>query len=297
MIDNFLPLLHKPFQKVLIANRGEIGVRIIRACRDLGLSPLAVYSRADLHSRHVSLADKAVCIGGGPSAESYLNIPSILEAAKQMGGVFMLDGRLDEEIFDRFRPGDIYTHVYGRAIMDSVGNVKPFVLAARKKGIIFDIGFGGSSFGFNVATPAVKAGFFPNSISSDQHISSMNNAMKDMENIMGLLMAMGMPFNDVIKAATWNPAQQIKRPELGNLSVGSVADIAIFEIRNGKFGFWARDGYIDATKRFSHEMTLRAGELVYNLNGRVKPINLPTVQRGGGGNTPRPAATTPAPRQ
>ena len=106
-----------------------------------------------------------------------------------------------------------------------------------------------------------------------------------------------MPLNDVIRAATWNPAQQIKRPDLGNLSVGSVADIAIFEIRNGKFGFWARDGYIDGTKRFGHEMTLRAGELVYNLNGRVKPINLPAVPRGAGGNTPRPAGSTPAPRQ
>lgn len=202
-----------------------------------------------------------------------------VEAAGIMGGVFMLDGRLDAEIFKRFRPGDIYTHVYGRAIIDSAGNVKPFVLEARKKGIIFDVGFGGSSFGFNMATPAIKHGFFPNSISSDQHISSMNNAMKDMQNIMGLFMAMGMPFNDVIRAATWNPAQEIKRPELGNLSVGSVADIAIFGIREGKFGFWARDGYIDGTKRFDHEMTIRSGELVYNLNGRVKPINLPTVRR------------------
>lgn len=236
--------------------------------------------------------------GGGNIPKAYLlPVERGIEAARQMGGVFMLDGRLDEEIFDRFRPGDIYTHVYGRAIMDSAGNVKPFVLAARKKGVIFDIGFGGSSFGFNVATPAVKAGFFPNSISSDQHISSMNNAMKDMENIMGLLMAMGMPFNDVIKAATWNPAQQIKRPDLGNLSVGSVADIAIFEIRSGKFGFWARDGYIDATKRFAHEMTLRAGELVYNLNGRVKPINLPIVSRGGNGSASRSATNVPASRQ
>ncbi len=202
-----------------------------------------------------------------------------VQAAEMMGGVFMLDGRLDEEIFKRFRPGDIYTHVYGRAIIDSAGNLKPFVLEARKKGIIFDVGFGGSSFGFNMATPAIAHGFFPNSISSDQHINSMNNAMKDMQNIMGLFMAMGMPFKEVIKAATWNPAQEIKRPELGNLSVGAVADIAIFGIREGKFGFWARDGYIDGSKRFDHEMTIRSGELVYNLNGRVKPINLPAVRR------------------
>ncbi|MES2615982.1 MAG: acetyl-CoA carboxylase biotin carboxylase subunit [Bdellovibrionota bacterium] len=86
MIDNnYLPLTHKPFKKVLVANRGEIAVRIIRACRDLDLSPLVVYSSADLHSRHVALADKAICIGAGPSSESYLNIANIIEAAKKMG--------------------------------------------------------------------------------------------------------------------------------------------------------------------------------------------------------------------
>lgn len=78
-------LIHRPFKKVLIANRGEIGVRIIRACRDLDLSPYAVYSTADLHSRHVALADKAVCIGAGPSQESYLNMENILRAAKELG--------------------------------------------------------------------------------------------------------------------------------------------------------------------------------------------------------------------
>ena len=83
--QNFLPLIFKPFKKVLIANRGEIAVRVIRACRDLNLSPYAVYSEADLHSRHVALADKAVCIGKGPSSESYLVMQNIIAAAKQMG--------------------------------------------------------------------------------------------------------------------------------------------------------------------------------------------------------------------
>lgn len=85
MINNkYLPLVHRPFRRVLIANRGEIGVRIIRACRDLGLIPLAVYSTADIHSRHVAMADEAYCIGNGPSNESYLNIKNILEAAKAL---------------------------------------------------------------------------------------------------------------------------------------------------------------------------------------------------------------------
>jgi acetyl-CoA carboxylase biotin carboxylase subunit len=70
------------FKKILIANRGEIAVRIIRACRDLGISPVAVYSEADASAVHVSLSDEAVCIGSAPSVESYLRIPAIIEAAK-----------------------------------------------------------------------------------------------------------------------------------------------------------------------------------------------------------------------
>ena len=70
------------FNKILIANRGEIAVRIIRACRDLGISPVAVYSEADAASVHVGLCDEAVCIGPAPSLESYLRIPAIIAAAK-----------------------------------------------------------------------------------------------------------------------------------------------------------------------------------------------------------------------
>jgi len=70
------------FDKILIANRGEIAVRIIRACKELGIRTMAVYSQADANSLHVQLADEAVCIGGGPSAESYLKIDRIISAAE-----------------------------------------------------------------------------------------------------------------------------------------------------------------------------------------------------------------------
>jgi acetyl-CoA carboxylase biotin carboxylase subunit len=82
--SEFLPLVCRPFKRVLVANRGEIALRVVRACRDLGLAPLAVYSEADKNSRHVALADGAVCIGEGPSAQSYLVIERILEAAKAL---------------------------------------------------------------------------------------------------------------------------------------------------------------------------------------------------------------------
>src|SRR6185312_3149480 len=73
------------FRKLLIANRGEIAVRIIRACRDLGISPVAVYSEADARAVHVAMADEAVLVGPPPSAESYLSIPKIVAAAVSVG--------------------------------------------------------------------------------------------------------------------------------------------------------------------------------------------------------------------
>ena len=70
------------FEKVLIANRGEIALRVIRACRELGIRTLAIYSEADVDSLHVQLADEAICIGAPPSSESYLKIDRIMSAAE-----------------------------------------------------------------------------------------------------------------------------------------------------------------------------------------------------------------------
>ena len=197
---------------------------------------------------------------------------------------------LDSLFNVKFRPGDIYTHAFGgngstspngrESIVDVTTNkVKPFVIKAQNRGVIFDVGFGGSSFLFNQGTPAIKSGFYPNSISTDLHTGSMNNAMKSMPNIMSLFMAMGMDLQSIIKASTWNPAQQIKRPELGHLTVGAEADVAIFTLREGNFGFYARDGKIAGKNRLETEMTIRGGSIVYNLNAIAEPNILPSVPR------------------
>lgn len=208
-----------------------------------------------------------------------LPIDRAIEAGKMTNTPIMLDGKLNDTVMSRFRKGDIFTHIFGRPLLDANNKVFPYVKEAQARGVIFDVGFGGASFDFHRAMPALKDGFYPNSISSDLHINSMNNAMKGMNNIMSIFMAMGMDFNSVIAATTWNPAKEIQREDLGNLSVGAVADIALLRVQKGDFGFWARDGKIKGNKRIETEMTLRQGEIVYNLNGLVDPINLPRPRR------------------
>ena len=190
-----------------------------------------------------------------------------------------------EELFmQHLRPGDIFTHCFGQLgnreyIVDLQTNkVKPFVYEARKRGIIFDVGYGGISFAYSQALPALKEGFFPNSISTDLHAGSMNDAMKDMLTCMTKFLAMGMSLHDVIQASTSNPAKEIKHEELGNLSVGAGADVAVLSIREGKFGLFDYTGYkVETSKKLECELTIRAGKIVYDLNGIVSPVYPPKV--------------------
>src|SRR5688572_15384435 len=212
-----------------------------------------------------------------------------VEAGKQANMPVIVDfGGSDpplsiEELFMKhLRPGDIFTHTFAQlipgvlegsnareTIVDiTTKKVKLFVWEAQKKGIIYDVGYGGISFTYSQAMPAVKSGFFPNTISTDLHIGSMNAAMKDQLNVMSKFVAMGMNLQQVIKASTWNPAQVINREELGNLSVGSIADIAILNMRQGKFGLFDYTGKkLESNMKLECEMTIKGGKIVYDLNG------------------------------
>ena len=194
-----------------------------------------------------------------------------------------------EELFMKhLRPGDIFTHCFGQLssreyIYDlDTKKVRPFVWEARKRGIVFDVGYGGISFAFSQAIPAVKEGFYPHSISTDLHVGSMNGAMKDMLTTMSKFIAMGMSLKDVIEASTSEPAKIIKREELGTLSVGSEADVAILNLRKGRFGLFDYTGYkLDTDKKLECELTIREGKIVYDLNGIANPIFMTTNNRAG----------------
>ena len=222
--------------------------------------------------------------------ESWVPVELAIEAGRLANMPVMVDfgGSNDhaplsiETLFTKyFRPGDIYTHVYTELprrdpVVDlKTRKLRPFMLAAQKKGVIFDVGFGGGSFNFNQAIPAMKGGLLPNTMGTDLHTGSMNGAMKDQLNVLSIFMALGMDLKSVISRSTWAPAQAISREELGNLSVGSVADIAVLGVRNGKFGFRDIDGNrLEGKQKIECELTVRGGSVVYDLNAIVQQVSL-----------------------
>lgn len=196
---------------------------------------------------------------------------------------------LEDLLMKHLRPGDILTHTYAHVggripIVDEQGKVRPFVLEARKRGIIFDAGHGGGSFLFRQAVPAMKQGFHPDVISTDLHIGSMNSGMKDILNTMSKFLNMGMPLQEVIKANSAKAADVIKRPDLGNLSVGGEADIAVLNVRKGKFGFIdVGGGKLIGDQKLECELTVKGGQVVWDLNGISRPLWTEMPSRGSGG--------------
>jgi len=203
-----------------------------------------------------------------------------------------------ELVTKKLRPGDIYTHMYSglRNELDDAGHVNPGMPEGRKRGVIFDVGHGGGSFAWRIAVPAIKEGFRPDSISTDLHIGSMNSGMKDMLNVMDKFLAMGMSLDDVVRWSTWNPAREIKHGELGHLSPGASADVAVLRLETGSFGFTDMYGArLRGTQKLTCELTLRDGKVVYDLNGMTRPdwTTLPRDYRQTG--DARWDAVTPAP--
>ena len=180
---------------------------------------------------------------------------------------------LDSLLLHKLRPGDIFTHTYanvrGRmSIVDGNNKLHDFVKEAQNKGIIFDVGHGGGSFAFSQAIPAINQGLKPNTISTDLHTGSMNGGMKDLLNVMSKFLNMGLNLNEVITSVTWDAAKSIKKENLGNLSVGSIADITILNLREGDFGFIdTKNKKMNGTKKLECELTIKDGKIVYDLNG------------------------------
>ena len=180
---------------------------------------------------------------------------------------------LETLLTEKLRPGDIYTHCFSgnRRELLPDGTPNPGLFAGRERGVYFDVGHGGGSFKWSVAFECLEAGFPPDSISTDLHIGSMNAGMQDQLTTMSKFLALGESVDEVIAQSTWNPARQIKREELGHLSVGATADVAVLRLDTGRFGFVDSFGARqDGTQRLACELTLMDGRLAWDLNGRTR---------------------------
>lgn len=202
--------------------------------------------------------------------------------------------RIERPMYDLvtkyLRPGDIYTHCFSgnRGEQDEkTGGPSKALIDMRKRGIYCDVGHGGGSFAFSVAAPIMRSGYLPDSISTDLHITSMNGSMKDILNVADKMMLLGETIPQVLTQMTWNPAKEIKQTRLGNLSVGAIADVAIFSVERGNFGFSDMFGArAMGNEKLVCELTIKDGKIVYDLNAiefdlwdALKHSSNPTLSR------------------
>ncbi len=207
-----------------------------------------------------------IAVENAVKAATAANIPVMVDF-----GANRPERPIRELFLNKLRPGDIYTHAFSgnRKELGENGKLSEAMIEGRKRGIIFDVGHGGGSFRWRVAVQAIEQGFAPDSISTDLHTGSMNAGMKDMANVMSKILNLGIPLKDVVRMSTWAPAREIKRPELGHLTAGAAADVAVLRMDTGSYGFLDSPGArFSGTKLLVPELTVRDGRVVWDLNGR-----------------------------
>jgi dihydroorotase len=261
-----------------IVGHGMLGSRYEDDVADMDPEKTAAKIRE--HRQHI-VGIKLAHFGG----QGWVAIDRAIAAGKLAGVPVMIDDKIftntgrtsREKLLDKMRPGDIHTHMYNDRQVEIIdrfnGKVQPYAIEARRRGVLFDLGHGGGSFLWPVATKAMAQGFPPDTISTDLHSSSIMIPESDMPNCMSKLMNLGMKLQDAVMRSTMNPAKAIARfPELGTLGEGQVADIAVLELRNGVFAFkdaWRKKRL--GTSKLECVATVRGGKLVWDRDGRGFP--------------------------
>lgn len=145
-----------------------------------------------------------------------------------------------EELIDRMRPGDVLTHCFRpfpNSPATAQGTVKPAVLDARKRGVLFDVGHGKGSFSFKTARAMLANGFLPDTISSDVHQLCIDGPAFDQVTTLSKFLCMGIDLPTVIKLSTENAGMALQRPELGTLKPGVPGDASILSVDEGRFDY------------------------------------------------------------
>ncbi|MCC6540292.1 MAG: amidohydrolase/deacetylase family metallohydrolase [Bryobacterales bacterium] len=219
---------------------------------------------------------------GGPG---WVALDRAIAAGKLSGTPVMVDDKIftntgrtsREKLLDRMRPGDIHTHMYNDRQLELLdrfsGKLQPYMIEARRRGVLFDLGHGAGSFLWPVATKAMEQGFAPDTISTDLHASSILGVQSDMPNCISKMMILGITLPEAVARSTTAPAKAIARfPQLGTLSVGQAADIAVLQMRSGVFSYkdaWQKK--MLGTKRLECALTVRQGQVVFDRDARGFP--------------------------
>jgi dihydroorotase len=207
-------------------------------------------------------------------------VDGAVKAARLSGTIAMMDfsprptRTYEDLLLKKLSPGDIHTHLYASHIplLDAQGVVNNYVREARHRGIVFDLGHGGGSCWFRIAVPAMKQGFHPDTISTDLHKNSALLPNATMPVTMSKMLNLGMSLQEVVMRSTLMPAQVIRRRELGTLSVGAGADVAVLEMLKGNFGFLDSGfGRLNGDRKLQCVLTIRSGEIVWDANGISRP--------------------------
>jgi len=169
-----------------------------------------------------------------------------------------------KDVLALLRPGDILTHCFKpfpNSLLRSDGEIWEEVLIARERGVIFDLGHGGASFGFDVARGMLNKGFVPDVISSDVHVLNVKGPVFDLLTTLSKFYCLGLDLNKLLRAATTEPARALRRPELGILKGGAIGDATVFSIEQGRFDYFDCFGQrLEGSSRLVAKATVRAGQ-------------------------------------
>jgi len=216
---------------------------MVGECADFRLFDLGECVRVARENSDIVVGIKVRVGRGAGGSSGVAPLDMAIEAAEELGLPVM--AHLDyppptrRDVLSRLRPGDILTHYfrpYPNAPTGPRGiGVREEVMAARRRGVIFDIGHGAGSFSFDTTRGMLNANFLPDVISSDIHVLSINGPAHDILEIMSKFYCLGVGLADIVRTVTSAPASALRRPELGTLVAGGIGDAAIFEIVEGDY--------------------------------------------------------------
>lgn len=204
----------------------------------------------------------------------WASVDSMVEAGELSGLPCMADFQpngpqrtYQDLLLKHLRPGDIHTHVYAQQfpILDDQGRVNEWMFQARERGVLFDLGHGAGSFWFRNAVPALRQGFYPDTLSTDLYLDNVAGPVIGLLHVMSKYLSMGMPLAEVVFRTTQRPAQALRLPGVGALSEGACADVAVLRVIDGPVRF-ADSGRaaMAGSQRLECVATLRAGQVVYD---------------------------------